>query len=85
MGLLLFFLPNFPGAMFIQGAMFIPDSRVHTYIHTYTDTTKSPLDHCLPALRYRNSSTYQLARVHDFLKLVMNGTSWEISQNLFGL
>ena len=29
MGLLLFFLPNFPGAMFIQGAMFIPDSRVY--------------------------------------------------------
>ena len=28
MGLLLFFLPNFPGAMFIQGATFIPDSRV---------------------------------------------------------
>ena len=22
------FLPNFPGAMFIQGATFIPDSRV---------------------------------------------------------
>ena len=29
MGLPLFFLPNFPGAMFIQGATFIPDSRVH--------------------------------------------------------
>ena len=28
MGLRLFFLPNFPGAMFIQGGMFIPDSRV---------------------------------------------------------
>ena len=28
MGLRLFFLPNFPGAMFIQGATFIPDSRV---------------------------------------------------------
>ena len=28
MGLHLFFLPNFPGAMFIQGATFIPDSRV---------------------------------------------------------
>ena len=28
MGLRLFFLPTFPGAMFIQGAMFIPDSRV---------------------------------------------------------
>ena len=28
MGLCLFFLPNFPGAMFIQGATFIPDSRV---------------------------------------------------------
>ena len=28
MGLRLFFLQNFPGAMFIQGATFIPDSRV---------------------------------------------------------
>ena len=28
MGLRLFFLPNFQGAMFIQGATFIPDSRV---------------------------------------------------------
>ena len=28
MGLRLFFLPNFPGAMFIQEATFIPDSRV---------------------------------------------------------
>ena len=28
MGLCLFFLPNFPGAMFIQMGTFIPDSRV---------------------------------------------------------
>ena len=28
MGLRLFFLPNFPGATFIQGATFIPGSRV---------------------------------------------------------
>mgnify|MGYP007048715311 CR=1 FL=1 len=28
MGLRLFFLPNFPGTMFIQGTTFIPDSRV---------------------------------------------------------
>ena len=28
MGLRLFFLPNFLGATFIQGGMFIPDSRV---------------------------------------------------------
>ena len=28
MGLHLFFLTNFPGAMFIQGAMFIPEPRV---------------------------------------------------------
>jgi hypothetical protein len=27
MGLCLFFLPNFPGATFIQGDTFIPDSR----------------------------------------------------------
>ena len=31
MGLHLFFLPNFPGAMFIQGATFIPDSRVYSW------------------------------------------------------
>ena len=31
MGLRLFFLTNFPGALFIQGAKFIPDSRVHTW------------------------------------------------------
>ena len=30
MGLRLFFLPNFLGATFIQGATFIPDSRVET-------------------------------------------------------
>ena len=29
MGLCLFFLPNFPGATFIQGGTFIPDSRVN--------------------------------------------------------
>ena len=29
-GATLFFLPNFPGAMFIQGATFIPDSIVVT-------------------------------------------------------
>ena len=33
MGLHLFFLTNFPGAMFIQGATFIPDSRVNVYGH----------------------------------------------------
>ena len=31
MDLLLFSLSNFPGAMFIQGATFIPDSRVDNY------------------------------------------------------
>ena len=31
MGLRLFFLPNFPGTTFIQGATFIPDSRVVTW------------------------------------------------------
>ena len=33
MGLRLFFLPNFPGARFIQGATFIPDSRVRRILH----------------------------------------------------
>ena len=33
MGLRLFFLPKFPGAMFIQGATFIPDSRVYKLCH----------------------------------------------------
>ena len=31
MGLHLFFLPNFPGATFIQGSTFISDSRVYTF------------------------------------------------------
>ena len=35
MGLHLFFLPNFPGAMFIQGATFIPDSRVTSPYGSY--------------------------------------------------
>ena len=33
MGLCLFFLPHFPAATFIQGAMFIPDSRVIFIFH----------------------------------------------------
>ena len=33
MGLRLFFLPHFPGARFIQGDTFIPDSRVNVYGH----------------------------------------------------
>ena len=37
MGLCLFFLPNFPGTMFIQGATFIPDSRVPKAEHDKTD------------------------------------------------
>ena len=32
MGLRLFFLPNFPGATFIQGGTFIPDSRARSVI-----------------------------------------------------
>ena len=38
MGLRLFFLPNFPGATFIQGDMFIPDSRVVGKGHDMTVT-----------------------------------------------
>ena len=34
MGLRLFFLPNFPRATFIQGATFIPDSRVEEGVFT---------------------------------------------------
>ena len=40
MGLRLFFLPNFPGTMFIQGATFIPDSRV-----THNMTTDCSLNY----------------------------------------
>ena len=32
MGLRLFFLPNFPGATFIQGGTFNPDSRVSRFL-----------------------------------------------------
>ena len=35
MGLRLFFLPNFPGATFIQGAMFIPNSRVRELVNLW--------------------------------------------------
>ena len=36
MGLRLFFLPNFPGATFIQRGAFIPDSRVgRSFIKNY--------------------------------------------------
>ena len=34
MGLQIFFLTNFPGAMFIQGATFIPESRVVNFVST---------------------------------------------------
>ena len=34
MGLCLLFLPNYPGTTFIQGATFIPDSRVEQIIRT---------------------------------------------------
>ena len=40
MGLHLFFLPNFPGATFIQGGTFIPDSRVNKY-HQMSTVTSS--------------------------------------------
>ena len=33
MGLRLMFLPNFPEATFIQGGMFIPDSRVSAWLN----------------------------------------------------
>ena len=42
-GLLLLFLPNFPGATFIQGATFIPDSRVLNTDQIYWQNfTKKP-------------------------------------------
>ena len=49
-GLCLLFLPNVPGAMFIQGGTFIPDSRVliRYILHTYSQfmVLKSTL-HCM--------------------------------------
>ena len=49
-GLRLLFLPNVPGAMFIQGGTFIPDSRVliRYILHTYSQfmVLKSTL-HCM--------------------------------------
>ena len=41
MGLRLFFLPNFPGATFIQGATFIPDSRVYELPIDQANTTQA--------------------------------------------
>ena len=43
MGLRLFFLPNFPGATFIQGAKFIPDSRINKYLYHFTKQKKKNL------------------------------------------
>ena len=37
MGLRLSFLPNFPGATFIQGGTFIPDSKVGQKIKSLED------------------------------------------------
>ena len=43
MGLHLFFLPNFPGSMFIQGATFIPDSRVVMFDENFPKGPKKNL------------------------------------------
>ena len=40
MGLRFFFLPNFPGALFIQGAKFISDSRVHILARFWIESEK---------------------------------------------
>ena len=37
MGLRLFFLPTFPGAMFIQGGTFIPDYRIEKPLNLWED------------------------------------------------
>ena len=68
MGLRLFFLPNFPGAMLIQGGTFIPDSRVRT---TFQMRRKNKsgifsricrfLDHIFPIIKLSNSG------IHNFL------------------
>ena len=49
MGLRLFFLPNFPGATFIQGGTFIPDSRVTKYnFFNIKKSRQLPFFHVLP-------------------------------------
>ena len=58
MGLRLFFLTNFPGAMFIQGATFIPDSRVGGLVPGKNCVTKNTCqcDCCCKSTKIKPSS-----------------------------
>ena len=56
-GLFLFFLPNVPGAMFIQGGTLIPDSRV---MINYINNSFSKSGSCKPSVGKSNCQTLLL-------------------------
>ena len=67
MGLRLFFLPNFPAATFIQGATFIPDSRVSKSENLLQVKKKIPAK-VFFTVRYTNTNNCP----HFFLPLEVN-------------
>ena len=65
MGLHFFFLTNFPGAMFIQGATFIPDSRVENFpVNRRMNMYKNCIHDFFPLLKIPQPSLpkYSIAR-----------------------
>ena len=56
MGLHLFFFPNFPGATFIQGARFIPDSRVQISWDAFAKKSADILSFCNSFITISNLS-----------------------------
>ena len=66
MGLLLFFLPNFPGATFIQGATFIPDSRV-LWQYTHQNFDRPRLTFCLITMHSAAAAIYGKKFFLDFM------------------
>ena len=69
MGLHLFFLTNFPGAMFIQGSTFIPDSRVVMYCQRQVFLLQLSKETCYLILPYVNTQRSDLATSLFFDKL----------------
>ena len=66
MGLRLFFLPNIPGATFIKGATFIPDSRVYMKNWIFDD----PFNNKITSVGYFGASDDQIIRIRKLF--------WEI-------
>ena len=77
MGLRLFFLPNFPSATFIQGATFIPDSRVVTnkklLVAGHSDCGHLSL--LPPAPRSRIHYKFLTLKYNEYHKVMSSNTS----------